>query len=676
MDKEFKKPDDLLEFADNLRRNHMHRDAMLMSLQSMFEMPRRETESRRTIYRSNEPWAGTKLNVNLMDGGKEAWKVHIPPSLSRENKEKQDKATFAINELLKAHMSHTDARMVREHGSTFRRGWTYMMSIYGWSAGITRIKDDAKTREDGEWPIYTDLWSPLDTYHDLRKGTENIVHYTQLPYGAIKDQFGQKGRGKKSNGYDFYPDDDDEDKLWTLIEYYGRETHAIAVLEGEPKWIKEPIEHKLGLNPSWVMPLDAPPIYHTVTDEKTGRVLGSPDSASYRYLESYGQSPMLGYRIPYMVKSERMNQVGDVIERYASLKMVAKTPDGRLIKIDMSDPESIATVPVGTTFEILSPNTFPLDTQAFLGVLDEDIEKASHSKASYGILNTGDLGAAMQMAKNSSGAIIGPMIKQYEFTLDEFIGNSILKQLEQVGRKKLFDKDIGVRSKDSKGSNTWVYINFKDIPDGAKVSLNMRGAGIKTDKWQALAIATNAANAQNPVYDMESLHDEILETDNAPEIVNKLWWQRMRHSKEVEQYAAPIITLYDFANQLRLQNTPQMMDRAATFEAMAMQLEEEMKAKVLIGMRQVKDQVEQAMQPPDPIQELAKVAASQANPNIMSAMGGQLGGEGVAPGGAVAQQPGISPLGAPVAGISQPLTGPAPERGAQMVAAQQMQLPI
>lgn len=659
-EKSFDKAADLASYAEDLRIFHQPRDRRLMSLQAMWQTTLRATPNGRTIYKSNEPWKATRLSVSLLSGGRSQWRVTLPPDdATLEGKEERDAAEAMVLLLMKCSFYENDQRRLEQGLSTFDRGWTYLASIYGWTAGIALVEDG----KGEDFPVLVDLWNPLDTYPDMKRGRDTVVHYTRMTYADILETFGPKRKGGKIKGYDFtfdkesVPDPEDE---FTVVEAFGRETHtAVALAGGEAKMLKEQMPHKLGCNPAWWMALDAPPIHHTVTSEKDGTVLktGRPDVTSTRWLETYGQSPMLGYEIAYRVKSERMNQVGDVMERWSNPKVIAKTPDGKLVKIDLSNPDSIANVPAGTQLEILTPNTFPVDTRAYLDVLDEDVETASYSKAAYGALSSSDAATALQMARQGGGYIVGPMKEQLQ-AVKALIGNKILTQLGAGKRGRAYKAPIAVRTTNKRNQPVWEYIDLSAIPRGARVTCELRGAGMQPDKLQSIAVANQVANAANPIYDIETLHDEILQSDNPPEIAAKLFWQRMTSSRKVDEYMAPITTMLFWADKLRAQGTQRGVEIADAAEGMATAAMDELRANIVVTQAKSRGAVTQA----------AQEALMGPTPGGMGEQQGGMQGQDMAAL-AGAQQEGVAPMGAPVAGVQQAPTGPAPERGAQMVQA-------
>jgi hypothetical protein len=348
--------------------------------------------------------------------------------------------------------------------------------------------------------------------------------------------------------------------------------------------------------------------------------------------------------------------VGDVIERWSNPKVVAKTPDGKLVRIDLSNPDSIANVPAGTQLEILTPNTFPVDTRAYLDMLDEDVETASYSKAAYGALSSSDAATALQMARQGGGYIVGPLKEQLQ-TVKGMIANKILTQLEAGKRGQNYKDAIPVRVPNKKNDPVWAHVKLSDIPKGARATCQLRGAGMQPDKLQSIAVANQVANSANPIYDIETLHDEILQSDNPPEIAAKLFWQRMTSSRKVDEYAAPITTMLFWSDKLRAQGTKRGEELADAFEGMATAAMDELRANVVVSAVKSQQSVQQAVQQAaDP---LAGMAPEGMQGQDMAALAG-------------AQQQGVAPQGAPVAGVQQAPTGPAPERGQQMVDAMMM----
>jgi hypothetical protein len=258
----------------------------------------------------------------------------------------------------------------------------------------------------------------------------------------------------------------------------------------------------------------------------------------------------------------------------------------------------------------------------------------------------------MQMARQGGNYIVGPMKDQLQ-SVRSMIGNKILVQLEAKSRKKIFKEPIAARVPDKRGETVWTSLRLGLIPDGTRVSCNLRGAGMQPDKLQAAAIASNLANAQNPIYDMETLHDEILQSDNPPDIVAKLFWQRMTSSRKVDELAAPITTLLFWADKLEAQGSQRGIDLANAYRGMADAAMTELQSTLIVSKVKAGQAVQQAVNP----------MAAMANGGGMPGMDAQAASQ--------SQVDGVAPAGAPVAGVQGAPTGPAPERGAQMAAAAQ-----
>jgi hypothetical protein len=641
-EKTFKSAEDLIKYYRKLAEMHDGRIRQHIELQHMWETPvRRNGEDTRTLYINNEPWTATRLTVALLNQGKLTFRGSAPPS-SQDTRER-DAAISEVERFFKAHYQQTDVSLFRRRRGSFRRQLGYHMAVYGWHAGINLVQDVS-----GDWPVFTDIWSPMDTFPDMDGGTA-LVHVTKMSKAEIEKTFGRKrGSGLKAvPGYAAkFEAAVEEDDQFAVFEFFDDETAAVAALiNGEPVFLKRQMEHKLGGNPAWCNAVDAAPFRHATVDA-SGTLLTQPDAESNSWLETYGQSPMLGYKTAYRYMTELANQIADVVEKWAEGPIAyLETPDGRYVPFDIRGAD-ISTVPAGTKLNVVEMPKFPQDDRAWLAFIQQDIEKASYPRVAYGTVGSTEAAYTLQLLRTASGYIIEPLVQQAELVY-ETSAISILRQLERRGRQ-YERRFFPVRTRDTKGAAIYDYVDVTTFPTGCYVAAELKGAGVPQDRFQALAAVTQAANAMNPVLSVETLLDEYLDCEDPPGEAAKMFWERMTTSRKVFEVASPIATGFDLVDRLR-QRSLHPGDRAAL-------IADAFEAQVRAGLEELK--------------------ASIANPP-MGAPGGGGGAPGGPPGlpqpppngvvaGPGAQVPGVAPNGAPPAGVAQPPTGPQPQISAAM----------
>lgn len=607
----------------------------------MWEMPIRNSDSGRTVYVNNEPWTATRLTVSLLATGRTIFKGTLPHDNGVEDLRKAKEVVSEVERMLKGHYQQIDVDFYRKRRGQYRRQWGYFAAVHGWHAGINLVLDNAK---DSAWPVFTDLWNPLDTYPDME--SELVIHSTRMRWSEIKRLF-IIGKDKRKTGFSFEPPDNvKDDDEFNILDCWNEEFNAASVV-GHEGWLKRPIDHKLGHNPAWCNPIDAVP-FTTSASDAHGLPRSMPNADDSRWLEFVGQSPMLGYETAYRYMSELANQVADVVEEWSHPIRIAKTRDGRYIELDMTKGNQNI-VPLDTVVEIIVPPKFPTDDRAWLAFVGSDIEKASYPRAAYGTSSPAEAAAAMEMVRNSSSYIINPLIEQLGLNL-EVSGNSILRQLD--AKKRQYSRPRAVRSTNKTGQAVYQYVNLSELPDGVYVTATIKGAGLPRDKFQALAVVTQALNSPNPPLPYETLMDEYLDMDDPPGEIAKLFYERMSNSKQAYELASPLITLYEYADRYRAKGTPRANDLAEAFSAMAQQMVLKMKSDLTQSQG-------------------AAAGAPPAGPPPL-APGGQAGPPGAGQLQGEAQVAGQSPVGAPVAGVEQAPTGPAVGRGAEMLLAQQL----
>lgn len=659
---DFTRADDLATYYRSLRDFHAPRIRTHLMHQSLWEMPIRSTETERTIFLDNEPWTATRLIVSLIDAGELSLRGSIPSNDWDNEKRKQ--AVSDAEELLKAHFCHVDVEMFRRRRGTYIRQYGYLAAVYGWHAGINLVTDLA-----AEWPIHSDLWSPLDTFPDM--DTMGLVHVTRMNASQIERTFGSKRMGGVAlDGYEFEIPTGAQikpDTRFDLLSFWDEDINCCVVLtDQKAMWVKRPTEHKIGHNPAWCNPVDAPPFRCSASDGEGNR-LDVPDNDSGLWLATYGQSPMHGYSVAYRYMSELANQVADVVERWASPIVIAKTKDGRYVEIDLTKGGQ-NTVDLSTIVEIIAPPKFPADDRAWMAFVQTQIEKGSFSKVAYGVAAAMESQNAFEQMRRTSNMIVEPLVKQAE-EMYEYSVLSILRQLDQ--RKGQYKKkSYAVRTKDKDGS-VYDFIDLSKLPKGVYMTASLKGAGVPQDKFQALLAVTNAVNAKQKVLPLETLLDEYLERDDAPRDVARVFWEDLANNPEVKMKASPIITLLHVADEARMKGTPRGNDIADAFYALALEAVKELKGAV--GPQQQPQAPQMGAIPPG-------LATPGTLPGAIPPTVGPVGPpEGAPPPFGPPpnlQIAGAAPVGAPPPGSIGPSTGPDAVRGMLMqLAARRAGLP-
>lgn len=620
----------------------------------MWETAVRTTESGRTVYVNNEPHTATKMIVSLITSGKWRWKVFGHPSLESDAQKRRDLFS-EVERLLRAHYTQADIDKYRRRQGRLLDEWTFHAAVLGWHAGVNWVKDRVLT---DQWPIFSDIWNPLDTYPDM-DGSTALVHVSRMKYSAIKTQFG----GVK--GFSFRPalTENIPDPIFDVLEFFGDDTTATIVLDKEPVWLKKQSPHGLGHNPAWCNPVSPAPFRH-VSQSSSGSILSSPDPTDNSWLQWYGQSPMLGYKAAYRMFSEVVNQIADVVERYASPIQIMKTRSGKLIEFDPTKP-----LPVNLSteegLEFVQVNKFPGDMQAYLEIFLRDMEKASFNRIAYGSGGAAEAAVTMQLLTHTNNYIVQPIKREAEICW-ESSANSILKQLSVRGgqySKRLFQ----ARSVDKRGAALQDWVDLSKFPEGVAVTATLKGAGPPQDKLQTLLASTNALNTPNgAALSHETILDEILEHDDPAGELYRIWMEKARGSKAVQEEVSPVITLLDWADKLRRRGTenPRALELAAWAEAEALNVMD-------MARKKREAAANPKVTPPIPPGSLPPPGLPPGGPpgmppdmppELMEAMMAAGGG----PGPQAMEGVSASPVGAPPPGVLQPPTGPAPERGLLM----------
>lgn len=647
----FTKPEDLNDLYGKLVQIHDKRIAKQLRLQSLWEMPVRSTETGRTVFVNNEPWTATRLTVALVNQGKLIFRGSAPPSDNPDKNAKNNAAISQVERLLKAHFRQTDFNLFQRRRGTFLRQLAYHMAVHGWHAGITVVQDN---KQNGEWPIFTDVWSPLDTLPDMESTA--IVHRSRIRWGQLKSTF------TKEMGMSFTPPDGTKDQdAFDVLDYYDSETNGAVLIDGiggAPHWLKQQKEHGFNANPAWCNPVDAVPFRPSALLQ-TGRQLKvstSPDAEDNRWLEYVGQSPILGYETAYRYMSELANQIADVVERWASGLLLVKTIDGKWADMDPAASQGQPHFMDRTSIvEVVKPPTFPVDDRAWMAVVAEDISRASYPREAYGSVGAGSTPSSLQLMRAASQYIIEPIVEQAE-DVSEYCANNILRQLESGGRKKQYKKFIAVRSIGKQGGGIQDWIKLSDVPDGIYVSASLKGSGIPSDRLQTLLAITNVANSANPPVSIETLLDEFLELEDPPGEIARMFWQKMTSSKMVEEKAAPILTLTEWADKIRLKGTDKANAIADAFNAMAYAGMMELRANVMQSINSSVQAMAQPVGAPPPVEPAV-------DPTGGAGSVGAIAGAGMDPN---MQQAGVAPVGAPPAGSTMPTTGPRQDIAAAM----------
>lgn len=664
MSKSFGSAKDFADHATSLAHKHEARIQKHLELQSMWQQPITSTETGRTIYVNNEPWTATRLIVSLLTAGTVRFKAFMPPG---DTDTKERKAQLAkVENLLSCHYTQTDFRRWRSGMGRYklRSDLAYWMAVPGWHAGINLV-EDLKGWDGRAWPIFSDIWDPLDTFNDVDNGT-GIVHHSRMSRSKIERVFGKKRIGGKIKGYDFSPDPQDgqDDPVYVVSEWWDDETSMVAVFEGEKFWVLKPqTEHGLGHNPAWCQPVGAVPFRSTAWERGTG-TLAQVNPDSYEWVAHLGQSPMLGYQGIHRIISETAEMIGTVLENWADPKVLAQTRDGRFVDIDLRRKDGAPNfVAAGEVISVLAPPTFPGDQRAWMEFLLSEQEKSSFSRVLYGVINGSLQAAQMQLVAKTANMVVNPLIDEMDMVF-ETGGDSILRQLNGPGdskRKAQYTEPIAVRSLSAKGSRVVDYINLADLPDRVDITAQLKGAGIQADKLQTLQTVTAALQVPNPALSHATILDDILEQDDPDGEMARIREEKIVNSPEAMAAAAPYLTLTNMVADLRRKkNSPMAQKQAQVLEVVA--------EGALIDLR---NKIQKIMMEAAGVGEQAAPAAPTGAPVAVDPATGQPAPEGVnaavaAPG----QQDGVAPVGAPVAGVAQPPSGPAMDRGAAMAAAQ------
>lgn len=548
---DFKTAEDLLKYARRLQEKHDGRIRQHIELQNMWRTPvRRNAEGTRTLYINNEPWTATRLTVALVNQGKLTFKGSMPPNAL--DSEERNSLIGDVERFLKAHYSQVDVDLSRRtRGQRFRESLTYYMAVYGWHAGINLVQDASD-----QWPIFTDLWSPMDTFPEMDGGS-GIVHATMMTKYEIEKTFGKK-RGsvdkkmKAVPGYAAnFTDDgkDDYDKKYAIYEYWDSETTCvIQICKGEPTFLKKQMEHEIGHNPAWCSAVNPAPFRHGTVD-RFGALLTSPDAESNEWLEYYGQSPMLGYKSAYQYMCELANQVADVVEKWAQGPIAyLETPDGRYVPFDITGAD-VSTVPPGTKLTVVEIPKFPNDDKAWLAFVQQDIEKASYPRVAYGTVGSTEAAYTLQLLKTASGYIIEPLVHSAEFVYEQG-ALSILRQMEKRGGQ-YEGRFFPVRGTEKREAPVYDFVDVSKFPLGCYVTAELKGAGVPADKLAVLAAVTQAANQNNKVLSIETLLDQYMDVEDPSGEMSRSNWETMTTSPEVMKVMAPIATGFAQVNKLR-----------------------------------------------------------------------------------------------------------------------------
>lgn len=768
----FTDTEDFRSFASDLQMAHQARITRALSLQNMWEGAVRTTpDGSRTLYINNEPATATKLTVTLADKGALTFKAALPPTKPGQDREDELMSAAEVERLLLAHYRQTDYRLFRSRRGTHTRQSAWNYAVYGWNCGINLVRDAVP---EGEWPIHSDIWSPLDTYADM-DGGHGILHIQRMSLDKILKTFGpDRASGKSCPGYNFDPGDAAKRRdLYTVQEWFDDETSCVYVDfdGGKIAVLKAQEEHHLGCNPAWMAALDSPPFRASASNAK-GQRIQTPDFESNRWLEFYGQSPMLLYEGVYRVLTEAIVQVQEVMQRYANQKILIRTASGRTTQIDFQSP-----IPdyleQDTIVEVVKMDKFPLDERAFIDFLRSDIEKGSYPRAAYGTVTGDPTTSALQLLQQASGYIIEPIVRalNFEYTIG---AESILTQLthkipkvEGKGksksvsysqRSKQYDAPKSVRTLDKRKRIAVADFTLSKLPEHLVVTAELKGAGVPTDKLQTLMAVNNILQSPRPVVSHEELLENYVEHDDPAGEMSRVLEESMTNAPGVLEKLGPIWTLMRLAARFKKYGTPEGDEQAKFCEALAQGTIRELAATVqqdaqkAAGVGPVPPGAGPAMpgapgpgplpaggqpapmmqgampMPPDqagpapemmpggpmppmpgaapepspeeilafvqslpPQIQAAILQESQGDPQValqivlklMQESGGGPGGPIPLPGPEVPpagqitpgiapqeQVAGISPVGAPVAGMSQPATGPQPLRGMQMRQAQ------
>lgn len=640
----FKTAEDLSDYFVRLRDYHSARIRTHMQCQAMWEQAIRTSDTGRTVYINNEPWTATRLIQNLIDNGKVRAEACFLPddakSLAEVSEQKQ-----MVEHVVDCILTQTDERLHDRRRDSLKREMSWDMAVLGWYAGIALVLDNVK----GSDPFFIDNWSPTDTFPEM-EGSTALVHRSRMTKREIERTFGKNRKGGKLPGYNAKFEDDSDTLKYDVYDYWDDETNATAMVAGSSVyWLKKPTPHKLGHNPTWCNPVNAVPARYSATD-RNGNSLDAPDGETNKWLSFVGQTPMLGYLPIYRNITEAVNQIQDVIEKWADVKIVIVTEDGKFREVDMSrtDGSPAAQLKVGERLDIVAPPTFPADMQAYLKFLLGELQKASFPQEMYGANGAGGNAASLALLQQTSGYIVGPIGEEVRKCYHKFI-NNLIRQLETRGKQ--YSSALPMLSQDKKGKPFYSYITLSDIPKGTKVAIELKGAGVRPDKLGMLATTNQIANSPSPILDDETLIDDYLELEDAPAILQKKLEQKLTTHPEVIGAMAPIMTALEFHKSFKR--------KAEAGNEIAVVLSDMALAVAKAGVMKLQELVAPKA-PVDP--------AAQMQSALQGAAGG--GGGAAPPLDGSSQTDGVAAPGAPPAGVPQPTTGPDMGRGAEMAQAQ------
>lgn len=627
---------DLLELADKWQLKFLPRDQKILDMQELWKQPIKTADSGRTVFKDNEPWTATRLTVAMLSAGQTLYRCQLPPSIKATDEEARE-ITSKIERLLGGHDRRTDWKMRGFARTKYVREWGYYAFVHGWTSGIDLVAGGTDW-DDEEWPIYTDLWNPLEVYRDM--DGDGIIRATNYTYDRLARKFGgRRPGGVPVDGYEFNISDEginDEENI-QVVSYWNSEINAVAAVYGngntrEAAWVKKAQEHGLGFNPAFCLPMDAPPFRISASGDRGSR---SVNKESNDWMAYIGQSPMSGWESAYYVMCELAEQIAANIERWAKAVVLVKTRDGTFQQFDMANPEN-NNVDLDTVVEVIKPNNFPVDERLWMDMVSGSMRKGSYPAAMYGDMPGSTASHTFQLYKQASHYIIDPILEQYkDRKLDSSL--SILRQLE-ARKGSIGKKQFSAITKNGSSPEAWEWFDLRKLPKGAKVTVEIRGGGPPEDKLQQLLAVTQAANAANRPLALVTLIDEYLDRPDAPEQIKLLMWERLTTSKTVEEKAGGMLTLTELSNSIRLRGTDAANEVADMLlnmrKGLIAELEAEVKKALMIG------------QQPAPIVGEALAAAGAPMPPEMAAIppNAPSGLEGEA------QMAGISPIGAPIEG--------------------------
>lgn len=642
----FKTASDLSEYFARLENFHSARIRAHMVTQTMWEQASRTSDTGRTMYINNEPWAATALIQHLVDNGQIKAEATLPPDDGDDPMEVVARKQM-IEDVVSCILLQTDERLHKRRRNTLKKEMTWDMAVLGWYAGIALVLDNAK----GD-PWFVDNWSPTDTFPDMQGGTA-LVHRSRMTAREIEKTFGPKRPGKAIKGYKFKPSEDaDKSIRYAVYDYWDDETNmAIAMVSAEPQMLKPQLLHGCDHNPAWCNPVNAVPARYTSTNDK-GETLTAPDSETNRWMAFVGQTPMYGYLNAYRNVSEFANQVAQVLEQWADVKVVVVSQDGKHREVDLNkrDGSIVANLKEGERLDILAPSAFPAPLKDWLMFLLGEVQKASFPAVAYGQVGATEATGALQILQQSSGYIVGPIAAEVQRCHHQFI-NSLVRQAEGA-KGKQYTKSHPMLVQDKKGKQAYKHITLAEMPKGAKIAVEIKGAGFGPDKLGLLAATNQVSNSPNPVVDDVVLLEDYLDRDDVPEILERKLEQKLTTHQGVIEALGPITT----ALRLHLE----YKKRADAGGGEVSKIMADMTIAVAqAGVMKLQELVSPPEQPQDP--QAAVLAAIQGQGQGQPGMDGS------------SQVTGTAAPGAPPTGIPQPPTGPAPSRGAEMAAAQAAQ---